>query len=453
MVTENGGRKLYSKLKLMLILSAAMLAPLMKPGKSAARQADLLRPGGANTVQRIFLDILAGDGMENINPVVTYNSQQKEFLVVWSTKESDSTWTLWGRRIQNNGVMDAPFPIQRILNRMFDLPVLVYNPDRNEYLLVFTLQEQFGPADYYNINGTFISADGSQISDSFEISSTSVDAEAIASAAYSPAQEIYLVVYDQGEQAEKRILGRVVPADFIPGAANELPSPAFEIAAGTNEARAEPDVTYQPATGSFMVVYTLNSALLRGVRGKLLPEELDPARFSEEIRIANTLGSDISPSIAAGVGEYLVAYKAQLALAQSVINGRRLSLSGAPQGPQNGFLISDNQGELIRRNPDVTTLPGYGYMIAMDNLAPGTGDSGDIFAQSVPTGFDQADDVITVDDSPFLQANPSVACQDGEHCLVVYEYYSSPLPASDSDIRGSLPGENMVYMPVISNGE
>jgi hypothetical protein len=47
------------------------------------------------------------DAGDNLYPAVAYNPLHDEYLVVWVTKQDESSWDIWGRRLRGDG---SPIP-------------------------------------------------------------------------------------------------------------------------------------------------------------------------------------------------------------------------------------------------------------------------------------------------------------------------------------------------------
>lgn len=101
---------------------------------------------------------------DRVQPSVTYNAAEDEYLVVWMYEASPDVYEIWGKIISWNGPGSKPeFRIIQWVNRSFHSPQVVWNILRNEYLVVwnaFDTASSFPPGLPHDIGGYRIAADG-----------------------------------------------------------------------------------------------------------------------------------------------------------------------------------------------------------------------------------------------------------------------------------------------------
>jgi hypothetical protein len=89
---------------------------------------------------RSWFAVIAQPPSNYIQPAVAYNASDAEYLVVW-LKDADGDGygeEIWGRRIAWDGGYILPeFPIFSWANRVFLKPRVIWNHNRNQYLVVW----------------------------------------------------------------------------------------------------------------------------------------------------------------------------------------------------------------------------------------------------------------------------------------------------------------------------
>jgi len=126
------------------------------PGWDIAGRYVTMAPDGTCGLGSTF--IISNDPEDQLYPAVAYNVTDDQYLVVWTSEQSDQG-DVYGRRVESVTPLDTPFPIAQA----FDLqgyPVVDWNSDDNEYLIVWHDYRDSGTtgADIY---GQRVEADGS----------------------------------------------------------------------------------------------------------------------------------------------------------------------------------------------------------------------------------------------------------------------------------------------------
>lgn len=106
-------------------------------------------------------------------PVVAYNSTNNQFLVVWWDKRNqDTNWgDIYARLVDGDGTMDgSDFPISTTSNADQFSPAVAYDPNSNQYLVVW--EHDVYDTDIY---GRLVNADQSFVGPEFPISSGSYE--------------------------------------------------------------------------------------------------------------------------------------------------------------------------------------------------------------------------------------------------------------------------------------
>ena len=75
-----------------------------------------------------------------LRPRVAANQQNGEFLVVWEYAFTDTDHDIYARRVSGAGVLIGN-GVPNLLRSRLMKPALNYNPDKNEYLMVWIRQD------------------------------------------------------------------------------------------------------------------------------------------------------------------------------------------------------------------------------------------------------------------------------------------------------------------------
>lgn len=318
---------------------------------------------------------------------------------------------------------------------------VVYNPDQDEYLIVYTREV----ADYswdiiarripWNESGGFprIIIDNP----AYNISSPSV--------AYNSQSKEYLVVY------QKQIGGTSsdIFAKRLRGNDGNILSQKV-IASGTNEYRLHPDIAYNPTRNNYLIAYTLESMGPGEIRAKVASADL--SSLSSEFQISGSMNHEYSPYVAAGPDEFLVAWtQMDLSSSEYRVYGRRTNYDGTPLGPFQGFPIaSSTTTTIMRQASDATYSPFSGYLVVSSYFNPSSFDESDVYGRFVLPGQDHATgNEFPIDTNPHYQSAPAVACDSSGDCLVAEIHNPLAYPAGDKEIRGRLVYVRRTYLPAI----
>lgn len=176
-----------------------------------------------------------------MNPVVAYNSTDRNYLVVWENQDYGNI---------EAGVWNADGTITGIMNSYngvltSTLPAIAYNTTANQYLVVFASQAGAGNNDIY---GRLIDASGIPSGTAFPISDNPAD-QSLPQVAYNGTGDEYLVVWSDERTDVADVYGRRVDAD-----GTLLGSGDFLIATG-NDAQDAPSVAWNEDDDEYLVVW------------------------------------------------------------------------------------------------------------------------------------------------------------------------------------------------------
>ncbi|HMB90884.1 MAG TPA: T9SS type A sorting domain-containing protein [Rhodothermales bacterium] len=439
--------KILSNLLMIGLLLMALL-PASATGQVAARLAEV----GTNDFR--ITPVVDGRATSNaLNPAVAYNSDLGEFLTVWSGDEDvDGAFEIYGQRlkatgerlgkvfrISDMGATDAP---------VFDAlaPAVVYNDRAAEYLVVWSGDDVDGAFAVY---GQRLKATGEEAgSNDFLIARAPALRPALA---FNPDQQEYLIVW-QGEEGPRaaEIFGQRLAAT-----GNAVGTPGFrisdmgEVDKGAAFDASRPAVTYNAKAEEYLVVWegdddsgfnVDNAFEIFGQRLKATGEEVGTNDFP-----VSDMGSEASaidfgahrPSIAynRAADEYLVAWLGDddasgLLDNEYEIFAQRLQGDSGKAIGANDFRVSD-MGEA--RNPRfAAAYPAVaaaedGFLVVWrgDHNAGALVDGEhEIFARRITGdanaagGFRISDMGAEDGDSRFAAAHPAVVASDNSFLVI-----------------------------------
>jgi len=223
------------------------------------------------------------------------------------------------------------------------------------------------------------------------------------SIAYNPSNNQYLVVWwgddaTVGDNAFE-VFGRVFHATGIPAGSRFQISDTGPDATAIYQARL-PDVTYNPDTGEYLVVWFADDVApedveVHGQRVSALGALVGANFQISDTNATNPVGNALNPAVAhAGAGGFLVVWQADGTAVDNEVEifGRLVGADGSTPNPE--FRIStqgaDGVIEIDATQPDVAYRSGVNQFLVVwkgDVSATGTPDNFEIFAQLVdPSG-------------------------------------------------------------------
>ncbi len=416
------------------LITAALLLLLLTSQSSASANlsSSTQQPTGLGPYIEIWNDI-----KDNQTPVVAYNPQFDEYLVVWSTVQGTLTTDVWAKRMHIDGSPDNYFNVDSSPAVQYTEPVIAYSPAQHEYLVAFTDSTDLANMNIYA--RTFSWNGGSRSSRlEIDIRTLNQDNPAIA---YNELGNEFLIVYDtETASGTHEVVGRRYRLS------DHTLLPAVTIASsGTGQHRSGGDVAYNPARNTYFVTYLLEDTVASKVLLVGRQVSFDLANLGPEVDIASGgTAYYYEAAIAAGRDGYLVAYGTL-----GYIYGRQISGEGVPLGPANGFSIPSGAAKENYRSPDVSFLGTSTYLVTWYYFDPFSSDAGDVFAQYInaSTGSLRGPNLL-VDTNPYLDRDTSVACSTSGACLIAYEHNGIAYPGGDVDIRGRIASLFKTYIPL-----
>jgi hypothetical protein len=261
------------------------------------------RPGG-DPLWNYF--IISGDFPEEIHTTAAFNSQRREYLVVWYNDRAGNDDIRAVRLSKDGRHIGGPFYISAGAGAERRNPDVAYNSQKNEYLVVW---EHIEP--WNNIKGRRISATG-QLLGSVDIdikTGSNLTSPARPAVSYAATSDNYLVVWQETfhPTVVTGIAGQILsstgnlvgmPIDISSGAASE-PRQAPDVA--YNRSRNEHLVVWQEKHGDFDIFARRVTAA--GL--PLQPAAIEIGRYAAEEYAPSAAGLPTSPN----QGKYLVVWE------------------------------------------------------------------------------------------------------------------------------------------------
>jgi len=151
-----------------------------------------------------------GNGSHAMNPAVASNETQGEYVVVWDEMRNSHDFNIYGQRVSTTGArLGKPFKISVSDRDEYD-PDVVWNSDRNEYLVVWRDNRDWVSRSA-DIWAQRLDANGGRVGSHFRVTSLGGTADEWRPAvAYNTVAKRYLVVWEDLRQTRSGIRGRLV---------------------------------------------------------------------------------------------------------------------------------------------------------------------------------------------------------------------------------------------------
>ncbi len=403
-----------------LFVSAALLA-LAHPAAAG--------PWMANT------QTLAMHDPYQLDPVVSYDSVDDEYLVVWQEDDSPVS-EIYGVRVDTSGmVIGIPFLISSSSGHAQQDPDVAYDFFNNQYLVVWSYDYSDGDLD---IKAVFIPGASTTVSTEFWIDDSTATSEKPA-VVFNPADIVFDVVYETGSVFTLR----TVAADGS-GMGDIL------TISGTSSSSWEPDITWNQAHSQLLLTYECMADSDGWVDLCALRLTSYASTIGSEIIVAlHLMDCDISPPVVASCrGSSLIPYWTwDGATSEETMEAKIVHFDGsmvsvgqfgiASTVSTIGISCSESAGE---------------YLVTWDRAFEGSGYSSyGIVGAFVDTEGHEGDPfIIYATPDNFYYTKPSVAYGSRGKALVAWQ--SDRPPSSDTtDIRGRLVG-NRIFADNFESG-
>ena len=275
---------------LLAAIPAAPGEPTLSPGDAARRALESRSPAGATfeidpeVGENDFrISTMGPDGDDTfaaLRPMVAYNPTANEYLVVWQGNDGlpgERELEIYGQRIDAASGAEVGADDFRISDMGPDgdtafvafRPVLAYNPDADEYLVIWYGNDGTPPmaADETEIFGQRLDGQGNEIgANDFRVSDMGPDGDPTfrpkrPSIAYAAATHEYLVVWHSDDDTAPLVPGELeIFGQRIDAQGNEVGANDFRISDmgvdGDTDAEARwPSLAYAPESNEYLVAW------------------------------------------------------------------------------------------------------------------------------------------------------------------------------------------------------
>jgi hypothetical protein len=309
--------------------------------------------------------ISAGCDDNRRNPDVAYNSQAKEYLVVWEFEDGTGFDGIYGRRVSGTGTVLGTSDIQIRGKAAIYTPVspaVAYASTANRYLVVWA--ETWHPAPItYEILAQVVTPSGSLEGGTVTVS-TSTELREDSDLAYNRARNEFLVVWRQYYGAGDRdIYARRVK---MAGGMDVLGDPFSICTLGNDDyAPAVAALPYPASNGQYTVAWMARPS---AGDGDIMARQVsgDGSSVSGYMFVAVAEVDELNPAVAGDESgrRYLITWSrsAEPPLGLNYINGRAVSVEG-DMGQETNF------GGRFAYYPAVAAGPLGDFLVAFEDSA------------------------------------------------------------------------------------
>ena len=320
------------------------------------------------------------DTLDNFNMQVVYNPEYNEYLAIWVTKQDEFSTDIWARRVAPDGTLYPQFNIYNVAGKQLDAVDAVYNPDRDEYYIVFEYPYSSTDTDLYS--RTF-SYDGANLGSVNPIDASLSDTTQ-PTVAYNSTDFEYLVTYTikNPDGTLKLVASRIHPGNHV-----VLAGPVDITPAAANIYCHQADAAFNPSHNNYLIAYQKE---MTSPAARVFIADRTASASLATISLEYQLSGEVEycpVSIALGSDEYLAVWGGG---PDDYITARRAGHDGTPLGPAGGFLISPTGGSPVFFRRDSRVGANFmGYWVVWETFDGTTADEGDIYGNFIPFGADQ----------------------------------------------------------------
>jgi len=292
---------------------------------------------------------------------LAYNPDRDEYLVVWGGYDSGGADSdLQGQRVAADGTpVGDLLTINQAVGDQLE-PAVSYNAATQEYLVVWTDYRADPDGDVY---GQRVSGDGNLAGSDFPVGATET-LQNRPDVAYNPTDNLYLAVWRDRRGPAVYVYGQVIEANGVLSGTN------FAVYNGGGD-NYQPRAAYSGVNQEFLVIWSKWSSYILGQRlsgsGALLDNSgtaADETSPTEAFTISEADGAQQHPAVAAdGSGGYLAVWRDTDNDSSGDIHGQVISGSGVLSG---GVVILSAQPSVYqtyerKQNGDSHDLTGMQF--------------------------------------------------------------------------------------------
>ena len=324
------------------------------------------RLGSSSALEGSSFDLAVRDDSQQ-NPALAGHGDGS-FLVTWQDDRNGND-DVYARLVTANDTLGDDFLLHPATGDQ-ENPQVAYNPDDDEYLVVW---QDYRSGSHWDIYGQKVSGDGQLLGDENVVIVDDTNNEMYPQIAYG--NQVYVVAWQfeptAAEEEDTHVYGQVISrsgtaiTDDIPIAVN----------IGSYKHEKPTDIVYNSGSGEFLVLWQYLDRGEWGVWGRHVDET---GVMGTAIDIATT--SDFDDLAAAGAynadnDQYLIVWQQKnLEIADNYdVQGRRMTGSGTVTITETIDIASST--DVDQSAPDVVYLPdSTQYLVVWQNASSGTSD-------------------------------------------------------------------------------
>lgn len=151
---------------------------------------------------------IADNALKKSLPAVACNSAENTFFVFWAAAPGEGSQTgdyfISGQKISNAGkALGEPVVVVKTENIVL-LPRVLYNPNKNEYLLIYCLGE-----NYFNIQGVILDAGGRAVGEHFRVTDAPAN-QFHYTMAFNSRKSQFFITYNDNRNGVSDVFGVIV---------------------------------------------------------------------------------------------------------------------------------------------------------------------------------------------------------------------------------------------------
>ena len=350
-------------------------------------------------------------------PAVTWAPGPGEYLAVWSDGYYGAEPDIMAQRLRTDRQLTGGLLLVCASRKGQERPQAAYDPANNRYLVVW---QDFRSAQDYDVYGRLVAASGAPVGSEVVIATAGL-LNADPAVAYNPAQNIYLVLWQEIHAPGS---GYDIYGQRVSSAGQLVGSPILVSRDTASISESQAAVVCHPTSGECLAAWTA----WKGSSWDIYTQRISGAGalLGSNTAVSAVAGNQTQARVTYNVAtnEYLVAYGFSSDVTE--VRGRRVSAAGGPLGDELRFaaLAGDLYGH------DVV------YHQARNEYLVVWSDSGDgsLYGRRLDASAAVVGPAFVVSPGDFLPSYPAVAYDShGAQSLTVWQDYHA---LSDWDISG-----------------
>jgi hypothetical protein len=420
------------------IISLLFIFPSLLAGNFRLDAAQAKPQVGINGISPIFE--VYSDTLNQNTMVLAFNPATASYLVVWSTEQDSYTTDLWARPVFMDGRLGPVFNIDSSPNIGMYYQTLAADPGRLRFLLVYYTRND---SNDITILARTVSWNGGQISSPVTLMSGHYSSSREPSVVYNPNRDEYLVVYDDSSdpgcsytkmyavRINAETLALTPPVQIGQCTADEY---SYNGQVVLNIPADQYQLAYARYVDTNSTYYLLTRWLLADLSQMGVPVELNSSLSNEDV-----------VHIASGPNGYLAAYFTIESI-YFQIYGWFIRLDGSLEGEPFKIPVTMEQATSAC-SPSIAYLGALGYIATWcSQTAANPSNLTDVFFRLVPDRpLPPNTKELVLANGPDSQYYSLVSCALGRQCLLIFQDDSS----GDRDIFARQFFINYQLLPIV----